>query len=349
MSRSPSFASKFECRINLRSNRRIPNRAAHSRLLIAAFIVATITALASSAAAQSFTLQMQGFVPGSVLPSGSASSNLVLTPLNGFSESVSMSCSITPAPPNGDAGCLVSPQTVTPPTGAYVTITTDTWSAGSYTVTITATPTSGTAQTASQLLTVLSVTPTFTITLQRAISPTSVSAGSAGTGFINVNPVNGYTGTITLSCSSVTPVVVSPPVCSFSPSNITFSGSTSSATSTLTISTIGPLTPITQRSGLRGYYAIFVPLPMLVLLGACACGKKLRVCGLFLLLLTSAMILLMPACSTPSTPNQVNSSSVITPNGTYTFTITGVDDTTGFSASNTTSTVTLTVTTATTN
>ncbi len=326
---------------------RTPNRARRG-LLKFMLVVASILAYASFAVAQSFTLQMQGFSPGSVLPNGTASSNLVLTPLNGFNETVSFTCAITPAPP-GNQGCLVSPATVTPPTGAAVTITTDnsagSWTAGSYTVTITATPSSGTGtQMASQLLTVLSVTPTFTITLQQPITPTSVPAGSAGKGTINVNPVNGYTGNVTLSCSSVNPVVVSPPVCAFNPAIVNVPATTSS---TLLINTIGPLTPITQTNGARGYYAFLLPLPMLALLGAGARRTKLRLWGFLLLLLASAMILLMPACGTTTTPTPITNTSLITPNGTYTFTVTGVDAN-GISASNTTSTVTLSVTTATT-
>jgi len=188
------------------------------------------------------------------------------------------------------------------------------------------------------------VTPTFTITLQTPITPVSVQAGSTGQGVIDVNPVNGYTGTVTLSCSSVNPVVVSPPVCSFTPPTVTLPGSPSS---TLKINTIGPTTQITQNSEARRYYALLLPIPVLALLGV-GRGKRLRILGLSVLLLAGAMTLLMPACGTSTTPNQTNSSTLITPNGTYTFTVTGVDAN-GVSASNTTSTVTMSVTTATTN
>jgi hypothetical protein len=177
-----------------------------------------------------------------------------------------------------------------------------------------------------------------------------VPAGHAGTGTINVNGINGYGGTVTLSCSSVSPVAVSPPVCAFNPAAVTVPGTTSA---TLTIQTIGPTTPTTTRAGgVRVFYALLLPLPMLGLLGAAAGGKRLRVWGVLALLVMSALVLLMPACSTTSTPATVNNSTVITPAGTYTFTVTGVDEK-GASASNisggTTSSVTLSVTKATTN
>jgi phospholipase C len=67
------------------------------------------------------------------------------------------------------------------------------------------------------------------------LSPADVTAGSTSTATITVTPENGYTGSITLSCSKIsggTP----PPACSFNPSLVTISG-TSAVTSTLTVST----------------------------------------------------------------------------------------------------------------
>src|ERR1700691_6237374 len=67
------------------------------------------------------------------------------------------------------------------------------------------------------------------------LSPANVTAGNASTSTITVTPENGYTGSITLSCSKIsggTP----PPACSFNPSVVTMGG-TSAVTSILTVST----------------------------------------------------------------------------------------------------------------
>jgi phospholipase C len=68
-----------------------------------------------------------------------------------------------------------------------------------------------------------------------ALSPASVTAGGTATSIITVTPVNGYTGSVSLSCSSITGATP-PPTCSFSASPVVISG-TAAATSTLTLFT----------------------------------------------------------------------------------------------------------------
>jgi phospholipase C len=67
------------------------------------------------------------------------------------------------------------------------------------------------------------------------LSPGDITAGGASTSTITVTPVDGYTGGITLSCSSVTGGIPAP-TCSFSKSPMTISGATP-VTTTLTVST----------------------------------------------------------------------------------------------------------------
>jgi hypothetical protein len=329
----------------------------------AGMLAALCMALAVSAAAQAgftVTFTQAGLFPVAVNPGGNSGGVLEIQSSNTFTGTVDLTCQVTPAPPNGNAGCTVSPTTVTPPSSASVTIATliptgGDWASGGYTITITGTASTGSVQALPQRLTVLSETPSFTITVGTAITPISVPAGSSGTGTIVVNPLAGYNGSVTLSCTSVTPVVVSPPVCAFTypagDTSLPVSGSP--ATATLMINTIGPLTPIptTSVAGRRHFYALWLPLPMLMLAGAAAGRKRWRAWGVLCLFVVSALVLLLPACSTTTTPTPINNSSVITPNGTYTFTVTGVDST-GMSASNASSgpgsTVTLAVTSATT-
>jgi hypothetical protein len=308
--------------------------------------------LGVAAQAQSFSISMPAFKPSSVNPGGNTATSLTIDTAGGFTGNVALSCSITPAPPNGNQGCTVSPSTVTPPSGASVTITTaytgGTWPPASYAVTITGT--AGTeVETASRSVAVLSVSPAFNITVGTAVTPASVPAGSSSNGVVNINPLNGYAGMVTLSCATVTPLVVSPPVCSFSPSTVTVNGTL--ATSTITISTTGPNNRAGTSNRRRGIYALWLPLPLaLVGVGAVGARRRARV-WMMLGLLSLAGLMLIPACgSTTTTTTTGSTSNTITPNNTYTFTVTGVDQlgVGATSSGTTTSTVTLTVTTATT-
>lgn len=67
-----------------------------------------------------------------------------------------------------------------------------------------------------------------------ALSPGSITAGGSSTSTITVTPGSGFTGTVTLSCGTITGGS-SAPTCAFNPSSLTISGT--SSTSTLTVST----------------------------------------------------------------------------------------------------------------
>ena len=76
--------------------------------------------------------------------------------------------------------------------------------------------------------------PSYALTAA-TLNPGSVTAGGASTSTITVTPANGYTGSVSLSCSNIsggTPA----PTCSFSVSPITITGN-APGTSTLTVST----------------------------------------------------------------------------------------------------------------
>jgi hypothetical protein len=331
-------------------------RVRHATLAILWVTTAFLTLLAS-ASAQDFTLQASPFSPDAVAPGGTSSSNVTVGTVNGFSGTVDLTCQVsstqtTTAPPT----CAVSPKTVTPPANAAVTVTTtaQTTTVG-YTITITGTATaapSDTHTTPPQNLTVLAVTAQFTITVQSAVVPSSVPAGSGSQGMILINPINGYVNPgypqkgVTLSCVTITPLVTNPPVCSFNPPSPPVNGLP--VTSILTISTYGPITTgaVVRH---RNFWALWLPLPMLALvgLGAAVGGKQSRKAwALLALFIISGALFLMPACSnisvTTITPNGV------TPPNTYSFTVQGVDDD-GVISSNTSTTganptLTLTVT-----
>jgi hypothetical protein len=183
------------------------------------------------------------------------------------------------------------------------------------------------------------------------MSPNSVPAGSGAQGIITINPINGYispTGTpgVTLSCSSITPLVTIPPVCSFNPAVVPVNGVP--VTATITISTFGPVTTGALVHP-RGFYALWLPLPLLALtgMGAAVGGKRSRKAwGLLGLFVISGALFLMPACA--NTTTSTTTPNGITPANSYSFVVSGVDSD-GVISSNgglttTNPTVTLTVT-----
>jgi phospholipase C len=68
-----------------------------------------------------------------------------------------------------------------------------------------------------------------------ALTPASVTSGGVSKSTITVTPVNGYTGSVNLSCSSITGATPAP-TCAFSVSPVVITG-TSAGTSMLTVST----------------------------------------------------------------------------------------------------------------
>lgn len=323
------------------------------------FLFALLIAPVRSALAQDFTLQMAPFSPFAMNPGAQAQSNITLNPVNGFNSSVDLTCTVTTTQVNAVLPtCLVSPASVTPPGSATavvssLTSTGATATPGAYTITVTGTGSSIT-HTASQDVSVLSVTAQFTITVSNVVAPSSVPAGSGAQATISVNPISGYTGTVTLSCSSINPVVLVPPVCTFDyPSGPGLQITGVPATVNLTINTTGPTTPHSAVSVVRGWWALWLPLPVLglIVLGSAATGKHRGMAtSLLSLLVVAGSFLLLPACGNSSnTTTTSNNPNGNTPSNTYTFTLTGVDQNGNISSNtgtnNSAATVSLTVTT----
>ena len=325
-----------------------------------ALILFMLPGILPSASGQAgFTLQMSTFSgKGTVDPGGEATSSLTLGTLNGFSGTVDLSCqatsqeTITIFPT-----CVVSPASVAPPASATAIVNTvtsgGTATPGLYLITVTGTSSGATPPTvtAQAYLTVQSVSPGFTITVQTAVAPSSVHAGNGAEGVISVNPINGYSGTVTLSCASITPLVTIPPICSFvyptNPNGVVVNGVP--VTATINITTYPIPTASLGRSS--GFSALWLPLPLLALagLGATAGGKRSRKAwGVLAMFVLGGALLLLPGCGGNSTPVSPATTSV-TPKNTYTFTISGVDaagnvsSNTGTGTTNSAPTVTLTV------
>ncbi len=343
----------------LRSESLKPKLKWQSRAGIVFLCLVAFPILLPAAFGQDFTLTMATFPsPGAIDPGGTTAANITVGTLNGFNGTVDLTCLVTSNPVAAEPPtCQVSPGSVNPSGGATVTVnSTGTTTPSQYSITVTGTANGIGSHSQSQDLTVLSVSPQFTITVTTAVVPSSVPAGSGAEGVVTVSPINGYVSPgfpsqgVTLSCASMSPLVTLPPVCSFTyptgVQGVPVNGVPNTAT--ITINTAGPV--ITGSAARPGkFYAFWISLPMLAIvgLGAATGGKRSRKAyGLLALFVMSGSLILMPACAnsgtTTSTPNGV------TPPNTYTFTVVGVDAD-GNISSNTSSTgtnpsVSLTVT-----
>lgn len=319
--------------------------------MIVLCVCAAFVFLPAASAQPDFTLTAPGAMsPDATAPGGTSSANITMVAGSGFVGPVTLGCTVTPNVAITSTffpTCVMSPATLTASGGASATVTTYNQTPQiSYTITFTGTDSSGT-QTAQLDLTVLSVSPQFTITVQRAVSPSSVVAGTGAQAVVNVNALDGYTtpanGYITLYCGSISPLVTVAPVCSFSTNashTLQLSG-TGTQSSTLTITTFGPISCAAVYS--RSFYAMWLSIPImgLVGLGATARDKRRRkIWGVMALFVLSGSLLLLPACGNALTNTCTSSGTApngTTPANTYTFTIIGVD-TNGVVSSNSTST-----------
>ena len=329
-------------------------------VLLAVCLLAVCLTLLSSASAQNFTLQIGGFNPFAVAPGQTSSASITVGTTNSFSGTVDLTCTVTTNSQQTGIvlpDCALSPPSVSPPGGSTLTVNTTTAngvaSAGAYIITVTGSANGLPSQSLTQSLTVLAVAPAFTITVSTPVAPNSVHAGSGGQATIAVTPIGSYSGNVTLSCTSISPLVLVPPVCSFTypgpagQSYVAIAGAPQDVT--LTINTTGPVTR-NANARARNFYALWLPVPMLALLGLGAAGgrRSRKIYGVLALLVLCGALLLMPACGNTNltTTGQVANPNGQTPKNTYTFTVVGVDAT-GNTSSNTGTTgspsVTLTV------
>jgi len=197
------------------------------------------------------------------------------------------------------------------------------------TVTITATPTAnssgsspvffngGTVQAIGPGNIVLAQTsvPAEMSDFSMSVSPSNQAvtvAGATATYQVQLTPHPLYASSITLSCSGLP----SAATCAFTTTPVTLS-STSGASSTLNIVTTAR--PVTTTAIFpRQFYAMWLLVPGLALLGVGGDRRRRRVVGISLFFLIS-LLLLVPACSSSS---QTQAPVSGTPPGNYTITVT---------------------------
>jgi len=190
---------------------------------------ATVTATVAVAPSASFTLSASSSSV-SITAGSSGTLPISVTPSNGFTGSVALTCSSSNS---AQVSCSLNPTTAdvtgTSAVTSNLTIAAASTSAGSYTVTVTGT--SGTISQTTTVAVAVAAAPTPSFTLSASSSSVSITAGSSGTLPISVMPTNGFTGNVALTCSSSNSAQVS---CNLNPTTADVTSS-SAAMSTLTI------------------------------------------------------------------------------------------------------------------
>ncbi len=163
------------------------------------------------------------------------------------------------------------------------------------------------------------VTPTFTLSAT-PLSPATASPGGSATSTVTVTPDNGFSGSVTLSCS-ISPAVALGPTCSAA-------SATTAAPGTLTVNTTAT-TALLQHPANDGssrlFYALFLPFGGMALLGlgfGSFGSRRKKWFGFLLLGLLVSSLLLMPACG-GSSSHSGHGGSAGTPAGSYTITVSG--------------------------
>ncbi len=158
-------------------------------------------------------------------------------------------------------------------------------------------------------------TATFGLSTSTQIVPTS--HGQSGSVTLSVEPVNGFSGTVTFACSGL-PVSAS---CSFSPATVNVTG-TAASTTQLTI-TANNNTSLLRQGDLFGSKMTGITAAMLLPFGALLLGRRKRkpatpmqVLGVFALLLIGAGVVTGCGGSSASTPAGTSQVTVTATSGT---------------------------------
>jgi trimeric autotransporter adhesin len=203
-----------------------------------------------------------------------------------------------------------------------ITVTFKPTAIGTRTGTLAITDTAGTQNVQLSGTAIASVDFTFDST---PASPSTVTAGGSSTSTITVDPVSGFNGATTLTCS-VSPSPSLAPACSLKPSSVTPSGGP--AQSTLTITTTAATTamaaPDAGRRSMR-FYAVWLLLPAMLLstAGLTAPTRKKLIAFCLLSIAVAGLLFLVACGGGNSSPGGGGGGGTAgTPAGTYTVTVT---------------------------
>ncbi len=152
------------------------------------------------------------------------------------------------------------------------------------------------------------------------VTPNSGSvqvAGDTATYQVQLTPNPVYGTNISLACTGLPTSAA----CAFTTNPVTLQGP---GTSTLNITTVArPIITPAANLLIRHFYAIWLLVPGLTLLGVGRDRGRRRVAGIFVLCALFALLLLLPACSHTIAQAPVSG----TPSGNYTITVTGTSGT----------------------
>jgi hypothetical protein len=269
-------------------------------------------------AAPDFTIGATALAPASVAAGGSATSAITVTALNGFTGPATLSCSsITPAVTPAPTCAFVPPSIANGVSGLTVS-TSATTPVGPYTVTIAGT--SGLLNHTATATFTVTAAPIADFTLAATpLSPASVKAGATATSTVGISPLVGFNSAVALTCT-VTPVASRPATCAFNPASVP--GGT--GTSTLTVSTVAATTASVGPRANGIFYAMWLPIGGLALIGAGFTSRKKKLWGFVLgCVLFSGLIFLSACGGSSSSGGGGGGGHPGTAAGTYTVTVTG--------------------------
>jgi hypothetical protein len=175
----------------------------------------------------------------SLVPGGSTTQTITVTPEDSFAGAVALSCAVTGGTTNAPTCSLPTPLTFSSSSTAAASATlslntTTSTPTGSYGVVITAIN-GTTTESATIPLAVYAVGSTPAIALTNSGAITIGSPGGSGTSTLTVAPSGGFTGSVVLGCAVAPTSLTDTPTCTVaSPISIT---STASQTASLTVST----------------------------------------------------------------------------------------------------------------
>ncbi len=230
-----------------------------------------------SAAAPGFTLSSSGNIAIAQGATSGNTSTITVTPSNGFTGTVSLSCAVTtePAGPSNPVTCsLPTSAEISGTAAATATLTAASvanTTPGAYAITVTGAAGGVTENT------VISVTVSQSIAASVALSassPAAIAPGASTTSTITATAAGGYAGTVSLSCALTTSPggATDLPSCTVtSGSPVTLSAGTTSGTATVTVTTTPPTMATLIRPGVghgRGWPLLSgAALALLVFLG----------------------------------------------------------------------------------
>lgn len=286
--------------------------------------IAPTTAVTATVTAPGLALSNGGSINIGTAGATTGNTSLItVTPSNGLTGAVALSCAVTPqtgTPPT----CTMTPPSVTisgtaAQTATLTMITTASTTLGSYSATVTGTY--GGTITSSTVVSVTVGTPaiSFTSTPPNPSTITISSPGLSGTSTISVMPSGGFSGTVNLSCSFVTNAATDPATCSLSPTSVAVSGTTAQ-TSTLTVYTTAATTSSNQMKKLFWPSAGGAALALVFLFGIPKRRRNwLAMLGLLLVFVSAAVV----GCGGGGGTGGTGTSNAGTTAGTYTVTVTG--------------------------